>query len=410
MFTVDCPPPNGNGLKDTIADVLMVIEGEIATTHLIELILNACVPHGIRYRKRFLNELTTLDFTSKTIPLFVRCGDPVLRWWIELLHRAGHPYLYYIDDNFWRIQGDSPVAQYYRRSSIRKSLETAITRAAGVLTNSEVLASFVSGFNENIMVLPAFFDFSLIEGVVRKSSDEVRIGFSGSISRTEDLDIIQPVIFPVLERFPNAVFEFAGVMPSGVESEDRIRYFPYVEDYKAYIRFQAERNWAVGLAPLIDNESNRCKTNNKYREYGACKIAGIYSNMPPYNSSISSGDSGLLVDNTTEAWLSAVEYLLEDPNLRKKIAYSAYLDVREKYSVQSVAGEWSDCFTEINRFLYLHPVVSLHGLSFRRLSFLMDQIRMQILETHREGGIPLVLRRSLRRITQSLYSLVKKRE
>ena len=396
--------------KNTTVDVLMVIEGEIATTHLIELILNACVPYGIRYRKRFLHELTIRDFHPKTIPLFVRCGDPATKWWTGLLHQAGHPYLYYIDDNFWRIQGDSPVAQYYRRPSIRKSLETTISRAAGVLTNSEVLASFLSKFNGNIIVLPAFFDFSLIEGAVGQPSDEVRIGFSGSTSRTEDLDIVRPVISPILERFPNAVFEFAGAMPRGVESNRRIRFFPYTHDYKAYIWFQAERNWAVGLAPLIDNESNRCKTNNKYREYGACKTTGIYSNMPPYNSSISSGDTGLLVDNTAEAWLSAVEYLLENPRRRKKIADSAYLDVREKYSVERVAYEWSNCFTDVNHYLHLHPVASLHGLPLRRLRFLIDQIRMQVLETHSEGGVPLVFRRSLQRITQSVYSLVKKRE
>ena len=396
--------------KNNTVDVLMVIEGEIATTHLIELILNACAPHGICYRKRFLLELTIRDFHPKTVPLFVRCGDPATKWWTGLLHRAGHPYLYYIDDNFWRIPGDSPVAQYYRRPSIRKSLEKTITRAAGVLTNSEVLASFLSKFNGNIIVLPAFFDFSLIEGAVGQPSDEVRIGFSGSTSRTEDLDIIRPVIFPILERFPNAVFEFAGAMPRYIKRGRRIRFFPYTDDYKAYIRFQAERNWAVGLAPLIDNESNRCKTNNKYREYGACKTAGIYSNMPPYNSSISSDNTGLLVDNTTEAWFSAVEYLLEDPHRRKKIADSAYLDVREKYSVERVACEWSDCFAGVNHHLHLHPVASLHGLPIRRLKFHLDQILMQILETHREGGTPLVLRRSKQRITQSVYSLVKKRE
>jgi len=32
----------------------MVIEGEIAVTHLIEQILKACANHGIRYRKQFL--------------------------------------------------------------------------------------------------------------------------------------------------------------------------------------------------------------------------------------------------------------------------------------------------------------------------------------------------------------------
>jgi hypothetical protein len=39
-------------------DVLMVIEGEIAITHLIEQVLSACTNHGIRYRKRFLERFS----------------------------------------------------------------------------------------------------------------------------------------------------------------------------------------------------------------------------------------------------------------------------------------------------------------------------------------------------------------
>ena len=60
---------------------------------------------GVRYRKVYLASLTFKDFDRRTIPLFVRCGDPGLRLWIELLRRAHHPYLYYIDDNFWELPG-----------------------------------------------------------------------------------------------------------------------------------------------------------------------------------------------------------------------------------------------------------------------------------------------------------------
>ena len=82
-------------------DVLLVVEGEIATTQLIERILLACESYGLRYRKKLLSRLKIQDFSTDTIPLFVRCGDPVFERWVDLLLQARHPYIYYIDDNFW---------------------------------------------------------------------------------------------------------------------------------------------------------------------------------------------------------------------------------------------------------------------------------------------------------------------
>jgi hypothetical protein len=258
-------------------NLLMVIEDEIATTQLIEQVLHACHPLGIRYTKVRLAEMTFGHLNSRTVPLFVRCGDPRLHLWIKLLRRAKHPYIYYIDDNFWEIQGDSPVAQYYREPEIRQSLELAVTHAHRVLTNSEVLASYLHRFSTHLRVLPPFFDFSLIEDCAREQSEELRIGFAGSVTRSEDLQLIASVIEPVLYRFPNAVFEFCGVMPPGICSGPRVRFFEHTSSYADFIRFQARRNWAIGLAPLRDTSANRAKTNNKYREYGACGIAGIYS-------------------------------------------------------------------------------------------------------------------------------------
>src|SRR5258708_19380252 len=117
----------------------MVIEGENATTQIVERLLYACRPLGVRYRKVHLASLTFGILDRRNVPLFVRCGDPGLGLWIELLGRANHPYLYYIDDNFWELQGDSPIAQYYHDPDIRQSLQFVVSHAHQLLPNSEVL-------------------------------------------------------------------------------------------------------------------------------------------------------------------------------------------------------------------------------------------------------------------------------
>src|SRR5208283_2180910 len=142
--------------------VTMVIEGEAATSQLVERLLRACQPLGVRYTKVHFAALTFSHLDGRAVPLFVRCGDPSLRLWIDLLKRAHHPYLYYIDDNFWELQGDSPLVRYYRDPDVRHSLEFVVAHANQVLTNSEVLACYLRRFSPRLRVLPAFFDFSLI--------------------------------------------------------------------------------------------------------------------------------------------------------------------------------------------------------------------------------------------------------
>ncbi len=338
-------------LKRARIDILMVIEGEIATTQLIEQVLAAGAKFGIHVRKKLLSELTLKDFGKRTVPLFVRCGDPSLELWIKSMRRAGYPYLYYIDDNFWKIEGDSLIARYYQHPLVRRSLELAVSNAHCILTNSEVLSEFLLQFNDRIKTLPAFFDFSLMENPPRNSNGEVRIGFAGSPSRAPDLEIIKPLIAPVLANYPEVVFEFAGAMPEGISTGERVRFFPHMSDYAKFIRFKEERNWAIGLAPLVDTESNRCKTNNKYREYSACKIPGIYSSVLPYQTSVVSGINGLLVDNSAGAWISAVDSLLTDEGLRNSIATHAHADVLHRHSVERVAESWAKPISEVDTLL-----------------------------------------------------------
>jgi glycosyltransferase involved in cell wall biosynthesis len=354
--------------------------------------------------------MTLRHLDGGTIPLFVRCGDPGVRPWIELLHRTHHPYLYYIDDNFWEIPDDTPIGRYYHDPGVRQSLEMAVSHADQVLTNSAVLAAYLERFGSRCRVLPAFFDFGLIEGCIKEPTPELRIGFAGSVSRVVDLELIRPVIQPVLDRIPDAVFEFCGVMPRGLEPGRRIRFFGHEESYEDFIRFHTERNWAIGLAPLHDHAANRAKTDNKYREYSACGIAGIYSDMPPYRGSVDDGVTGLLVEPSTEAWLSAIFLLANRPDQRRRIAAQAEQDVRNRYSVVSVARTWNECIRETSAGLRRRQRHSLRA--YLRGSVLSEASRgvrilwLQVQDAYGKGGVRMVLSKAGQRFTGRLIKVL----
>lgn len=338
--------------------ILMIIEGEIATTQITERLFMSLASYGVTYEKRLSSELQESDFNTNTLPIFMRSSNPCLVYWADFLKRANHPYFYYLDDNFWLLKGNSPVAKYYQNKLIRTSLRYIIKRANIVLVHSMELAEFLVSFNKNIHLLTPTIDFSLIPKKHKKQSDEIRIGFAGSTSRINDLDIIAPVVTNITDEFPHVVFEFAGAMPKNIVEGERVRFFPYKDNYLDYLIFQMERHWDIGLAPLIDNASNRCKTNNKYREYGACGIAGIYSNIPLYMQSIRSGVNGIIVENSPEAWLIETRHLIENQPLREEISKKAREDVFEKYSVDVVKDAWFNAFKLLEKELQLSKISS----------------------------------------------------
>lgn len=387
-------------------DVLLVIEAEIATTHLVEQILSGLALQGVTYKKRLLVDLIDADFQQTTLPMFVRCADPILTYWVHVLGVRGIPYIYYIDDNFWKIEGESALAKYYQHASVQAALKAVVSHAYRVFTNSAVLAQFIEQFSSQLRVLPPPFSFELIDGIEPERSDEIRIGFAGSPSRVRDLDIVVPIIEPLLQKYSNIVFEFAGVMPDLLVQGPRVRFFPHSSNYTEYIRFQVRRGWAIGLAPLHDTVANRCKTNNKYREYAACNIAGVYTDIPPYTDSVRRQHCGLLVGNEASQWLAAVESLVLSPRLRTEITKAAWGDVYSKYSIEPVGRIWRDALIEASgalsashrRRIRLQSVPA----SVRRLDAWWAQVRMQIWLTYEEGGALLVISRSVRRLVRGV--------
>lgn len=378
--------------------VLLIIEADIATTQLVEQILCHLKELGLSYRKRLLVDLELSDFSNGELPLIVRSCDPLLGYWVRVWMALDIPFVFYLDDNFWEIEGDSALARYYKQPLVRKTLDLVVAQASCVLTNSELLANYLCEANNAVEVVPATFSFQLIDGVESYTGSERRIGFAGSPSRAKDLEIIAPIIHPLLSRYPDLIIEFVGVLPNGISPHHRIRFFPHVASYEDYIHFQVKRGWLVGWAPLFDTIANRSKTNNKYREYSACRIAGIYTKIPPYKDSVQANRTGLLVGNQPEEWLVATEVLLNDVIARNAMADSAYSDVYEKHSLTAVAGEWMKILKKSHRDM---PASFRRYPCFRfKALYLVQQIWIQIDMSYQEGGIRLVLKRAAARLSR----------
>jgi glycosyltransferase involved in cell wall biosynthesis len=274
-----------------------------------------------------------------------RISSPAALPMVEWLNLHKIPYLYYIDDNFWELRGDSPVAQYYQCEPVRSALRQTIRSAKKVIVNSPLLGEYIRKMLPGVRLecLNAPFDFSLIANLFEPSNKgpgEVRVGFAGSITRADDFIEILPAFERLLDRYPHVSLVFFGYCPPELLGRERVTFIEPVADYAEFIGLKASYALDIGIAPMTSSEANRYKTNNKYREYGALKIAGIYTKTPPYKECVVEGETGLLVEHTVEAWYEALERLVVDTDLRARIAKGAFEDVEKNYAQNIVAERW----------------------------------------------------------------------
>ncbi len=96
------------------------------------------------------------------------------------------------------------------------------------------------------------------------------------------------------------------------------------------------------LACLENSPFNLCKSNVKFREYGARGLAGIYSNIPVYADWVEHDRTGLLVENTETAWYASMAFLVENPETAREIGNNARACAEEKFTLERYAEAWME--------------------------------------------------------------------
>lgn len=327
------------------------VEGDISTNRILSRLLNDIRP-GLRCDTHLLGEIDW-RIVSEGINVFCRVCDPKYVWLPKHLDQQGVDYIFYLDDNFWEIQGDTELARYYQSVPVISALDEFVSRASLVIVNSESLYAFITARFPGLdcRLLPPPFDTTITKehlnfDAASLSDEEIIVGYAGGYKH-EELQLIEQVIRSLSIDYPRLRFEFIGACTSELKGLPAVRWHPGLPDYKAFVEFKVSRKWSIGLAPLWENPFNASKTNNKYREYGGCGIPGVYSNTPPYRQCIRSGENGILVENTVEAWVAAIRTLIETPELRTKIRSNAFRDVNARYSHKAIAPAWAEALLTI---------------------------------------------------------------
>jgi len=244
---------------------------------------------------------------------------------------TGVPVIYDLDDNFFELPLDSATGRVYAQPEQLAMLTEYLSTASLVRVYSRPLLARAGLLNPHVQLVSSGVDLHQIRQPVRSPGDPVKVIYA--TSRLDDS--LGRIFLPALRRLmdeegPRVEMHFWGPWPPA--ELPSARHHAVIHNYDRYLRGFSSAGFDIGLAPLLDDTFHRSKTNTKFREYGACSIAGVYSDVEVYSDCVRHGETGLLVGNDTESWYRTLRRLVDDADLRKRIQRHARKEIEEHYS------------------------------------------------------------------------------
>ena len=272
-----------------------------------------------------------------------RTLEPLYHHILATAVALGKPIIYDIDDNLFELPASYQPELAAQAQAWQAQLTRYIQAASLVRVYAQPMLERIHRVNPYVTCVDGPIDWSLVPNrpPVRDSA-RVKLVYATSRWIQDDLAaVFLPAVEQLLDTCPSQVELFCwGYHPPQLRRYANVHFLDFVHDYDSFFRRFARCGFDIGLAPLRDEVFYRSKSNNKFREYAACHIAGVYSDVGVYAACVEDGRTGLLVENTPDAWFNAIRRLVEAPQLRQTIQDQAFRYARQHYSLEKMQAEW----------------------------------------------------------------------
>lgn len=242
------------------------------------------------------------------------------------------------------------------RTNNKKTLENVAKMISGsslVLAGCDKLVEFTSQYNSNVLLVPSTVKLENYESSDRVVSDDgvFTLGWIGNGAHYRD-DLVQILAEPLRRLAQLYPLRLKIVGACGVEQLREV--FSAIDGLEVDLIDQID--WAsptatrdamqgvdVGLYPLLENNFNPYKCGFKALEYMALGIPVIVTPVSVSADIVRDGVDGYICASD-DAWVQAIESLVKDVALRKKMGEYGMEQVKAHYSTKGVASVLAEKF------------------------------------------------------------------
>lgn len=287
----------------------------------------------------------------------------------RLLKKQGKKIVMDNDDTYKDI-GAVKLNTYFNAERVRKGLgdvnrivDAFIIEADLITTTTEFLADEYRKLNKNVVVLPNYVDPFYFDEPLRNETDVVRIGITGSLGMSNDLDELAPIIrhYEHDKRVKIVFFSLQANRDSNpiiskayeheynfLDSVD-VEWHPLVNADLYYDKINSLK-LDMMIIPRHNSNFNRAKSNLKFLESSMfeipCIAQGFADGMSPYQVNPEDAKHMVIVNDNTQ-WIPEIEKLIADKDLRREMGRKAKEYVVKNYNIDDNAHKWVDAYKTI---------------------------------------------------------------
>lgn len=221
----------------------------------------------------------------------------------------------------------------HRRPLVRRFLGTKIDHAmaasALVMAGNPYLAQRASKAGAGrVDIVPTVVDVAAYgEARLPAADGRLRIGWIGTPGTWALYGVPMLPMLLGLARDHDAVIRNVG--GGSAISDAHLETLPWSEESES----QMIQGMDIGLMPLDDSPWSRGKCGYKIIQYMACGLPVVASPVGVNVDIVEEGVTGFLASSETE-WRQAIELLLADPSLRRRMGAAGRRRVEDRYSLQ----------------------------------------------------------------------------
>lgn len=217
------------------------------------------------------------------------------------------------------------------RRLLGRRLDRLMAGARLVIAGNEYLAERAVGAGAQwVEKLPTAVELSRYSIAEPKSSSKPRIVWIGSPTTVRYLMGLNETLATLANRVPFTLRVIGGgaIHVPGVDLE--------IVDWSAGTEVASIAECDVGLMPLEDSPWERGKCAYKLIQYMACGLPTVASPVGANLDVVIEGETGYFADNE-DNWISRLEYLLRNPDVRKRLGENGRERVEAEYCVERTA-------------------------------------------------------------------------
>lgn len=244
-----------------------------------------------------------------------------------------------IDDNIWQMTPDNASFGTWKNHANRCLMVAESCRTADYVTvSTEFLKERMKDLSEKVFVLPNLIDPDNWT-FKRKDHNKIRIGWVYSPTHVPDIPVINDALTKVYEKYGDTIeiVVFGTTIDFFDVPTTKIKGVAYAD----YPKMFTEAGIDISLAPLLDSDFNRAKSNIKWMESTMAGAAFVGSDLEPYQM-VNSGETGFLC-STEKEWVKAISTLIEHKEMRHSFVERAKSKILKKYNIQTNTA-WAEFY------------------------------------------------------------------